>query len=278
MIANLKHILLIFLSVSFIISFSQKNGVDPVIKINGKDGTTRYYKGGILVKIDSNLSNNSSNALNSNKYAFKNAPIFQFGFGKSDQVAMDWGNYYFDKESYQKAINRFSDLNEKNVDVLRKLGKSYLNVNNLDSSEHYFKIVAEKTNSSADWYNYSHLLYMNEKFDEAERIRNIYANSSDEKRAEIFKSNIAHKELLDNISSVDLINLSINTENSDFGAYAVKNDSTNTYYTLFTSANKSSLKEIKKSKFVKPDQPTYDIFKTQLNYPSLEVSSTESLS
>ena len=58
MIANLKHILLIFLSVSFIISFSQKNGVDPVIKINGKDGTTRYYKGGILVKIDSNLSNN----------------------------------------------------------------------------------------------------------------------------------------------------------------------------------------------------------------------------
>jgi tetratricopeptide (TPR) repeat protein len=278
MVANLKHILLIFLSVSFTITFSQKNGVDPVIKINGKDGTTRYYKGGILVKIDSNLSNNDSNSLNSNKYAFKNAPIFQFGFGKSDQVAMDWGNYYFDKESYQKAINRFSDLTEKNIDVLRKLGKSYLNLNNLDSSEHYFKTVAEKTNNSADWYNYSHLLYMNEKFDEAERIRKIYANSSDEKRAEIFKSNIAHKELLDNISSVDLINLSINTENSDFGAYAVKNDSTNTYFTLFTSANKSSLKEIKKSKFVKPEQPTYDIFKTQLNYPSLEFSSTESLS
>ena len=191
---------------------------------------------------------------------------------------MDWGNYYFDKESYQKAINRFSDITEKNIDVLRKLGKSYLNLNNLDSSEHYFKIVAEKTNTSADWYNYSHLLYMNEKFDEAERIRKIYANSSDEKRAEIFKSNIAHKELLDNISEVDLINLSINTENSDFGAYAVKNDSTNTYFTLFTSANKSSLKEIKKSKFVKPEQPTYDIFKTQLNYPSLEFSSTESLS
>ena len=78
MVANLKHILLIFLSVSFTITFSQKNGVDQVIKINGKDGTTRYYKGGILVKIDSNLSNNESNALNSNKYAFKNAPIFQF--------------------------------------------------------------------------------------------------------------------------------------------------------------------------------------------------------
>lgn len=278
MVANLKYILLIFLSLSFTITFSQKNGIDPVIKINGKDGTTRYYKGGILVKVDSNLSKNNSNALSSNKYDFKNAPIFQFGFGKSDQVAIDWGNYYYDKESYQKAIDRFSDLKDKNIDVLRKLGKSYLNLNNIDSSEHYFKIVAEKTNSSADWYNYSHLLYMNEKFDEAENIRNKYANSSKEKRAEIFKSNTAHKELLDNISKVDLINLSINTENSDFGAYAVKNDSTNTYYTLFTSANKSSLKEIKKSKFVKPEQPTYDIFKTQLNYPSLELSSTESLS
>ena len=278
MVANLKYILLIFLSLSFTITFSQKNGIDPVIKINGKDGTTRYYKNGILVKVDSNLSNNNSNPLSSNKYDFKNAPIFQFGFGKSDQVAIDWGNYYFDKESYQKAIDRFSDLKDKNIDVLRKLGKSYLNLNNIDSSEHYFKIVAEKTNSSADWYNYSHLLYMNEKFEEAENIRNKYANSSKEKRAEIFKSNTAHKELLDNISKVDLINLSINTENSDFGAYAVKNDSTNTYYTLFTSANKSSLKEIKKSKFVKPEQPTYDIFKTQLNYPSLELSSTESLS
>ena len=40
---------------------------------------------------------------------------------------MDWGNYYFDKESYQKAINRFSDLTEKNIDVLRKLGKKLIN-------------------------------------------------------------------------------------------------------------------------------------------------------
>ena len=278
MIANLKYIIFIFLSALFSVSFSQNNNVNQVIKINGKDGTTRYYKQGILVKIDSNLSNSNSNPLKSNKYIYKNAPIFQYGFGKSDQVAIDWGNYHFDKESYKKAIERFREVEDKNLDILRKLGKSYLNLNNLDSSEHYYKIVAEKNNSSVDWYNYSHLLYMNEKFDQAESIRNKYANSSKEKRAEIFKSNSAHKELLDNISKVDLINLSINTENSDFGAYAVRNDSTDSYYTLFTSANKSSLKEIKKSKFVKPDQPTYDIFITQLNYPSLEVSSPVSLS
>ena len=277
MIRYLKNIIFLFLSLSLTFSFAQKKVVDPVLKIYGKDGITRYYKGGILVKIDSNLSYNS-NSLKSNKYLSNNAPIFQFGLGKSDQVAMDWGNYHFDKESYKKAIERFSILENKNVDVLRKLGKSYLNLNNLDSSEYYYKIVAEKTNNSADWYNYSHILYMNERFDQAEYIRSKYAYSSGEKRAEIFKSNKAHKELLDKISKVDLINLSINTENSDFGAYAVKNDSSDSYYTLFTSANISSLKEIKKSKFVRPDQPTYDIFKTDLKYPSLEVSSSESLS
>ena len=100
-----------------------------------------------FIKIDSNLSNNDSNALNSNKYAFKNAPIFQFGFGKSDQ-AYGLGNYYFDKNLIKNHVDLV--ISWKKCSVL-KTWKSYFNLNNLDSSEHYFKIVAEKTNSSADW-------------------------------------------------------------------------------------------------------------------------------
>ena len=134
MIKYLKKIIFIFLTLSFALSFAQKKVVAPVLKIYGKDGITRYYKGGILVKIDSNLSHNT-NSLKSNKYLSNNAPIFQFGLGKSDQVAMDWGNYHFDKESYKKAIERFSSLENKNVDVLRKLGKSYLNLNNFENQD-----------------------------------------------------------------------------------------------------------------------------------------------
>ena len=66
MIRYLKNIIFIFLTLSFAFSFAQKKVVDPVLKIYGKDGITRYYKGGILVKIDSNLSYNS-NFLKSNK-------------------------------------------------------------------------------------------------------------------------------------------------------------------------------------------------------------------
>ena len=103
MIRFLKNIVFLFLNLIFVSSFAQKKVVEPVLKIYGKDGIIRYYKGGILVKIDSNLSNNSI-SLKSNKYLSNNAPVFQFGLGKSDQVAMDWGNYHFDKNLTRKQL------------------------------------------------------------------------------------------------------------------------------------------------------------------------------
>ena len=51
------------------------------------------------------------------------------------------------------------------------------------------------------------------------------------------------KEIFQNISEIDLINLSINTKNSDFGAFAVKNDSNDNYKILYTSADDESLKK-----------------------------------
>ena len=193
-------------------------------------------------------------------------------------MAIDWGNYHFEKESYKKAISRFSEVNNKSLDVLRKLGRSYFNISSLDSAEKFYKIVSDSTNLPSDLYNYSHILYMNEKFDKAEEVRKLYANSSDEKRAEIFNKNSSHKELLSSISKIDLQNLSINTKNSDFGAYAVKNDTSDTYTVLFTSADEYSIRKIKKSKFVKPDQPTYDLFKTEFKFPSMQLTDPSALS
>ena len=37
-------------------------------------------------------------------------------------------------------------------------------------------------------------------------------------------------------------------------------------------------KKIKKSKFVKPEQPTYDLFKTEFQFPSMQLSNPSSLS
>ena len=96
----------------------------------------------------------------------KSGPLFEFGIGKSYEVSRNWGNYYYEKESYNKAIQKFSLISDKDDDILRKMGESFLNLKMLDSAEFYFKIVADSSKSPIDYYNYSHILYVNEKFDE----------------------------------------------------------------------------------------------------------------
>jgi len=218
---------------------------------------------------EDNLANNEDSLVFMTS-KMKSGPLFEFGIGKGEEVSINWGNYYYEKESYKKAINKFSLVKYKDTDILRKIANSFFRINELDSAEFYYQVVADSSENPLDLYNYSHILYINEKFDEAELVREIYAKVSDEKRADIFKSNTSHKNIFSYISDVTLINLSINTKNSDFGAYAVKNDTTNDYSILYTSADEYSLKKIKKSKFIRPEYPTYDIFKTSFDFSSME--------
>ena len=53
----------------------------------------------------------------------------------------------------------------------------------------------------------------------------------------------------------------------------MKNDSSDNYSVLYTSADEYSLKNIKKSKFIRPDYPTYDIFKSSLDFNSMTLTS-----
>ena len=201
-------------------------------------------------------------------------PLFEFGIGNSDEVNINWGNYHYEKESYTKSVERFQRVRNKTVDIYRKLGKSFLSLKVLDSSEYYYKLVADSSTNPIDQYNYSHILYMNEKFEDAENVRKRYADYSDETRAKIFNSVDAHEKIFQNISEIDLINLKdINTKNSDFGAFAVKSDSSDSYNVLYTSADEYSLKNIKRRKYVKPDFLTYDIWKSTFDFSSMKMSS-----
>jgi len=207
---------------------------------------------------------------NVNDRYMNSGPVFEFGVGKSEKVNINWGNYYFEKESYKKAIERFEGIENKSLDVMRKLGKCYLSTKNMDSSEYFFKWVSDTSENPIDHYNYSHVLYINGKFEEAENVRKKYADYSDEMRADLFKDHPLHKSIFSTVSEIDLHNLFINTKNSDFGAYAVKNDTNDSYSVLYTSADEYSLKNIKRRKYIRPDEPTYDIFRTDFEFPSMK--------
>jgi len=139
------------------LDFEEEN--HKVVIVHHQDGKDFFYQDGVLIKEDSlgmlgQANNedvfNSRDSLSFINKENKNATIFIYGFGKTDKVSKDWGNYYFEKESFEKAVYRFSKVKNKDVDVLRKLGKSYLSLNLLDSSEYYYGTIAEKTNNPVD--------------------------------------------------------------------------------------------------------------------------------
>jgi hypothetical protein len=285
MACNLKYILSLFIVLIFNLKYYCQD--DSLQNVNVFDRTldTNHYQVDLLdstlnqeSEYEANLLAQNEDSLKPNERKIKSGPLFEFGIGKSEEVSVNWGNYYYEKESYKKAINKFSLVKEKDTDVLRKIANSFFRINELDSAEIYYKAVSDSSENPLDLYNYSHILYINGKFDEAEKVRGIYADASDEKRADLFNENSSHKNIFSNISDVDLINLSINTKNSDFGAFAVKNDTNNDYTVLYTSADEYSLKKIKKSKFIRPEYPTYDIFRTSFDFSSMEFKDPTPLS
>ena len=112
---NLKYILSLFIVLVFNLNYYSQD--DSLQNVNVFDRTldTNNIQVDLL---DSNLNQESEyeanllaqneDSLKSNERKMKSGPLFEFGIGKSDEVSVNWGNYYYEKESYKKAINKFS--------------------------------------------------------------------------------------------------------------------------------------------------------------------------
>lgn len=128
----------------------------------------------------------------------------------------DYENY-----SYETAIERFESVTVKSTDVNRKLADCYFNVGDLSKSEEYYaEVVKADDFNSIDYYNYSTVLLMNKKYDEAEnwlgKFNQIVASDS---RGEAYvNSPDFHKDLQKDKGRFVISNLNINSDLSDFGA------------------------------------------------------------
>ena len=132
MISNFKNIIFIFFNLYFAFYFAQKKVVDPVLEIYGKDGITRYYKGGILVKIDSNNLNKNKNekeklntrtkemesyvdniidfAPNEKKDSLQMLSLAEKGYDNLTQEEIDWL-----KEFNKKKVRETKRIRRKNI-------------------------------------------------------------------------------------------------------------------------------------------------------------------
>ena len=110
MVSNLKYILSFFIVLVFNLNYYSQD--DSLQNINVFDRTldTNNIQVDLL---DSNLNQESEyeanllaqneDSLKPNERKMKSGPLFEFGIGKSDEVSVNWGNYYYEKESYKKS-------------------------------------------------------------------------------------------------------------------------------------------------------------------------------
>ena len=131
--SNLKYILSLFIVLVFNINYYSQQD-DSLNNVNVFDRTldTNHYQVDLLDstlnqenEYEANLLAQNEDSLKPNERKMKSGPLFEFGIGKSDEVSVNWGNYYYEKESYKKAINKFSLVKGKDLDVLRKMANSF---------------------------------------------------------------------------------------------------------------------------------------------------------
>ena len=66
-------------------------------------------------------------------------PLFELNKGGDRTKNVNWGNYHYENESYQKAISRYIKVQNPDVDVQRKIAKSYMNIDSVEKSISYFE-------------------------------------------------------------------------------------------------------------------------------------------
>ena len=142
------------------------------------------------------------------------------GFSASAQsLRLKKANKYFKEFSYDKAIRAYESIDDKTPAIYRNLAKSYVMLNNLDKAEeNYSSLMSSGSYQPEDVYDYTSVLMMNKKYDEAANwMEKFYKLKPDDSRAKAFMANpLYYRDLLKSDPKMTLNNLDINTPYEDF--------------------------------------------------------------
>ncbi len=150
---------------------------------------------------------------------------FCFAGFSQEKRAKRRGDKYYAHYSYSKAIDKYESLSDKDIEINRKLAKSYYYVSDFEASQDYWKLVAEDPkHESSDLYNYAAVLSINKNYVEAQKwMQKYYNQNSSDSRAKEWKVNeTLYKDLQIDKGIFVIQNLNINTPQEDFGAIYYK--------------------------------------------------------
>ena len=130
--------------------------------------------------------------------------------------------------SYDKAIEKYAHTKDLSIDGQRKLAESYHNMGrNTEAEQVYSKLIASAQGViPEDYYNYSMVLKINGKYDEANIWMDKFLKLKPEDlRAKSYAANkVELANLLKDDGKYKIENLNVNTDAADFGACYYKNN------------------------------------------------------
>jgi len=137
----------------------------------------------------------------------------------SQSLRLKKADKYFREFSYDKAIEAYESITDKNADIYRNLAKSYLMLGDIDKAEeNYSSLMSTGNYKAEDVYDYASVLLMNKKYDEAANwMQKYYKLRPEDSRAKAFMENpLYYRDLLESDLQVRLNDEDINTKYEDF--------------------------------------------------------------
>ncbi len=211
-------------------------------------------------------------------------PLFEFSKGDDNTKNLNWGNFHYSNESYSKAIERYLKIDNPSIEIQRKMALSYKEIDSIDASTKLFENIINggKDIKPVDYLNLSQLQDMNENYKEAIKNRKKYSRErAREVRVSLFETDDNYyQKLLNTMSAYDLKNLETNTELSDFGGYSFKitGNGEENLKMIFASSGIQNTGKLSRSKYVKPERPTFNLFTSDFTVDSLFSSNAALLS
>lgn len=192
--------------------------------------------------------------------------FYSLGQKKSDKIDNDlnynirWAEYFFENKDFEKVVERLSNIEDSLFpNIVRIYSKSLKNIKRIkEAAEVLDPLVQSDYANVADYYEYISLIPDNkqlvkEYIEKAKRIP--ISNNTD------LKTNI-------NSKNYEILNLNLNTQKSEFGAFMIDPDKRSIFYLGNQKYTRKKIKSINQ---------IYNLYKTEIDTSTFETKSANEL-
>tara|TARA_B100000963_G_scaffold225539_1_gene196743 strand:+ start:405 stop:2534 length:2130 start_codon:yes stop_codon:yes gene_type:complete len=192
--------------------------------------------------------------------------FYSLGQKKSDKTDMDlnydiqWAEYFFENKDFAKVVERLSNIEDSLFpNTVRIYSKSLKNIKRIEEAAKVLDPLVQSDYANvADYYDYISLIPENKKLvrEYIEKAKRIPLNDNTD-----FKTRI-------NSKNYEVLNLNLNTQKSEFGAFMIDPDKGSIFYL-------GNQKYIRKK--IKSINQIYNLYKTEIDTSTFKTKSANEL-